>query len=213
MALAGVITRPAMPGGATPQETPMTPAEAAEAAKGFDRAARAVRQSIALQARILDQRRARQERREAARAAEAAEAEAVLADRRLTGRLRRSMAHFIAQTAIEAQEREPEEVERLMEGLDARLAGGDDADFDQIHVKNTAFAICQDLGVDPGAEWWMEGWGISSDPSPARGRMGPVPKEREDGVTKADRQSTAADTPAPIRDHLNGASASPAGPP
>jgi hypothetical protein len=107
------------------------------------------------------------------------------------------MSRFIAGTAVEAEEREAPEAERLFAELDARLYGDgqDDADYDQIDVKATAWAICQDLGIDPGPDWWEEAWGINArDPSPGRGRKGPVRgSEREDGVTDL----TVSSTPRP----------------
>lgn len=178
------------------------PAKAPHPVQAFSRISRAVRLTVMLHARIREGGLARDGRTVAKPATPLApaavpadaDAEAALEDRRMTGRLRRSMARFIAGTAIEALEREAPETERLFEALDERLdrEGRDDADFADHDVKDLAVSICRDLGVDPGPEWWADGWGIASDPSPVGGRMGPTPKEREDGVTDLSENSADA---------------------
>jgi len=157
-------------GGETPEMTP----QLADASLAFSRVSRAVRMAVGLHAKILRQRQARADRKAAEKAVQDAEAAAELEDRRDTGRLRRAMSRFIAGTAVEAEEREAPEAERLFAELDARLYGDgqDDADYDQIDVKGLAYEICQDLGIDPGPDWWEEAWGINArDPSPGRGRI------------------------------------------
>jgi hypothetical protein len=85
------------------------------------------------------------------------------------------MTRFIVQTAIEAEERDEDELEQLFAGLDARLAeyGDDPLGFEEVHVKATAWAIAKDLGVDPGPEWWEDGWRFSPPPQRSCGGGGP----------------------------------------
>jgi hypothetical protein len=141
-----------------------TPKAAPDPVRGFALLARAVRQTVGLHGRLLNGRQARQDRLDAEQAAKDAEAEAVLTERRMTGKLRRGMTGFIAQTAIEAEERDPDETERLLDALQAKIAepGEDPLAYETIDVKQFAWALCQDLGVDPGPDWWMEGWGVEA---------------------------------------------------
>jgi hypothetical protein len=139
-------------------------------ALAFTRFARAVRMTVGLHARIRKDREAQVERKSAEQALREVEAAEALEDRRRTGNLRRAMTRFIAQTAIEAEEREAPDVERLFADLDARLDHGrpDALDFEHVDVKALAWALCQDLGVDPGPDWWFEGWGVEAPPQPAQ---------------------------------------------
>jgi hypothetical protein len=137
-----------------------TPDPAPDPALAFARISRAVRLTVMLHARLREGG--------LGRAPEPADAQAraELEDRRTTGRLRRAMTQFIAQTAIEALEREAPETERLLEALDERLEreGSDDADFADVEVKDLAYAIARELGADPGPDWWSQGWQISPLP-------------------------------------------------
>jgi hypothetical protein len=137
-------------------------AAAPDPVRRFERIARAVRLCVGLHDKLLHRRQARTDRLATERAVRDAAAAEKLEDRRLTGGLRRAMTHFIVETAIEAEERDRETVDRLFQGLEARLLqiGEDPADFDEIHVKQTAYAIAKDIGADPGPDWWMDGWGI-----------------------------------------------------
>jgi hypothetical protein len=133
--------------------------------RAFAQLTRAVRMTVGLHARIRRERELRKERRDAEQGARDAEARAELEDRRRTGNLRRAMTQFIARTAIEAGEREDDEVDRLMAEADARLCEGraDPIDFERVEVKPLAYSICQSIGVDPGPDWWREGWMIDTD--------------------------------------------------
>jgi hypothetical protein len=155
-------------------ETPEPTPELNDAALAFARVARAVRMTVGLQAKIDRERQARADRLAAEQAEKDAEEAVVLEERRATANLRRAMTRFIVQTAIEAEERDEDEVEQLFEGLDARLAeyGDDPLDFEAVHVESTAYAIAKDLGVDPGPDWWEEGWQIQSPPPTQRGGGG-----------------------------------------
>jgi hypothetical protein len=134
-------------------------AAAPDPVRRFERIARAVRLCVGLHDKLLHRRQARTDRLAAVRDAAAAEK---LEDRRLTGGLHRAMTHFIVETAIEAEERDRETVDQMFRGLEARLIqiGEDPADFDEIHVKSTAYAIAKDIGADPGRDWWFDGWKI-----------------------------------------------------
>jgi hypothetical protein len=172
-----------------------TRAEAPDPALAFSRVSRAVRLTVMLHARIREG--------DPGKAADAAErarqAQAELEDRRLTGRLRRSMTQFIVQTAVEALDREAPETERLFDALDERLGreGEDDADFAEIEVKEAAYAIAQDLGVDPGPDWWLQGWGIISPPTLRSSGGGGPPNGGGGGRPMAAFTSGAASSTSP----------------
>jgi hypothetical protein len=148
--------------GGAPEPTP----ELADAALAFSRVARAVRMTVGLQAKIVRDRQARADRIAADKAARDEEEAVILQERRAKATLRKAMTRFIVQTAIEAEERDEDEVDDLFAGLDARLAeyGDDPLDFEEVHVKSTAWAIAKALGVDPGPDWWEEGWQFQSPP-------------------------------------------------
>jgi hypothetical protein len=182
--------------GETPEPTPALN----DAALAFSRVSRAVRMTVGLQAKIVRDRQARADRIATEKAVKDAEDARVLEERRVKANMRRAVTRYVVQTAIEAEERDADETDRLFEGLDARLheIGDDPLDFEEIHVKDTAYAIARDLGVDPGPDWWQEGWQYSPpprNPSPERGRMGPVAKQREDGVTDLSGSGAASAPP------------------
>jgi hypothetical protein len=134
--------------------------------------ARAVRMTVGLHAKIRKDRQAREEKQAADQAVLDEAAAEALEDRRRTGNLRRAMTRYIAQTAIEAEERDAPESERLLTRLDERLDHGrpDALDFEHVDVKSFAYALCREMGVDPGPDWWMDGWGIDAPPSLAEPR-------------------------------------------
>ena len=86
----------------------------------FSRIARAVRMTVGLHAKIRKDRQARAEKQAAEQAVQDEAAAEALEARRRQGRLRRATTHYIVTTAIEAEEREAPEVERLIEGRRAR---------------------------------------------------------------------------------------------
>ena len=177
-------------------ETPGMAPGLADAALAFSHVSRAVRMTVGLQAKILRERQARADRLAADKAVKDAEAAQILEERRAKGGLRRAMTRFIVRTAIEAEEREEDEVDRLFEGLNARIAeiGDDGLDFEDVHIKDTAFAIAKDLGADPGSEWWEEGWGISSPP-PKRSFGGGGPRSGGGGKEGLAGSGAASDPP------------------
>jgi hypothetical protein len=175
-----------------PEHRPPTEGEARTAdslLRAFGRVSRAVRQSLALQARLIaDVAKVREHK--AAQTARRVEAdEAVRAKRRLQGKLRRGMAGEMASSVIEALEREPLETERLFDDLDEKFAemrpetfgatregaAPDDADFADIEVDAMALDLCDALGIDPGPDWWFTHWGMI-EPSRIRARR-PVPAQ------------------------------------
>jgi hypothetical protein len=145
------------------------PRRAIDPVLAFSRMARAVRMTVGLHSRIRRDLKLQAERRAASTAHRAAEEAEALEDRRRTGNLRRAMTRFIVGTAIEAEEREAPETERLLVDLDERLDRGrpNALDFEHVDVKQLAYALCQDLGVDPGPDWWLDGWGVEAPPEPA----------------------------------------------
>jgi hypothetical protein len=182
----------AAPEGEAPEVTP----QLSDAALAFSRISRAVRMTVGLQSRILRDRQARADRLAAEKAVKDAEEAEMLHERRVKGNLRRAMTRFIVQTAIEAEERDDEDWDRLVEGLDERLGqlGEDGLAFEHIHVKDTAYAIAKDLGLDPGEDWWREKWLI--DPPPAAAAAGGGgPRSGGGGYTEPTGSGAASATP------------------
>jgi hypothetical protein len=136
----------------------------------FSRIACAVRMTVGLHAKIRKDQKARADRQAAEQAIQAAEDFEALEVRRRQGRLRRAMSHYIVTTAIEAEERDAPEVERLIEEAhrryDALAPNRDVADFADIDVKETAATIARSLGVDPGPDCWTNGWRLDAPPQP-----------------------------------------------
>jgi hypothetical protein len=136
----------------------------------FARMTRAVRMTVGLHAKIRKDRTDRVERKAAVEAANDAEAADAMEARRRQGRLRRAMSHYIVQTAIEAEERDAPETERLIEEAHRRFEtmapNRDMADFADIDVKQTALEIARALGADPGPDWWSDGWKMDVPPKP-----------------------------------------------
>jgi hypothetical protein len=131
--------------------------------------------TVGLHARIRRNLEVQAERKVAEQAVRDEAAAEAIVDRRRTGALRRAMTRFIAQTAIEAEEREASEVDFLFSALDEHLDRGraDPIDFEHVDVKRLALAICRELGVDPGADWWRDGWGVEA---PAHEPATPPPR-------------------------------------
>jgi hypothetical protein len=79
---------------------------------------------------------------------------------------------------------------RNLDRLLAREMAAVDAFLDR-PVEETIVHICKALNLDPDWTRWAETFGVD-DPSPVTGRMGPVPKEREDGAANFKAGSTIA---------------------
>ncbi|MDR3513920.1 MAG: hypothetical protein P4L73_19960 [Caulobacteraceae bacterium] len=155
------------------------PVGAAEAALAFSRLSRAVRQTLALEARLEDELRADQAQA-AARAAERRAAEDERrARRKLCLLIRKSTVQDIVEEVIEANAREAggreadgPEVERLFDGLYERLEDdAEDDDFENLPIGELVQRICLDLGVafDPALwadeDWALDEWSGNGEPS------------------------------------------------
>jgi hypothetical protein len=135
-------------------------AEAPEAAAGdlalkFARIARAVRQTLALEARI--------EGELAARAREDAAQRAARLERETRARLagRKTAIRCAVEQAIEA-EADDHEFEALFDHLEERLQDREDTDFLDRPVGELVARICRDLGVTANWSLWEdEDWAIA----------------------------------------------------
>jgi CRISPR/Cas system CSM-associated protein Csm2 small subunit len=108
----------------------------------FSRIARAVRQTVALEAKFDSEREARQAKAEADRAAET----------RLRGIRRKTRVGDIVERIID----EESDSERLIETLSERLEDADDTDFADRPLGEIVAAICRDLGVTVDWTLWEE---------------------------------------------------------
>jgi hypothetical protein len=101
----------------------------------FARIARAVRQTVALEARLDEERRVRRE---------AAEAERLL-ETRLRGQRRKNQVGNIIEHMLDSESES--DAERLSDSLHERLADIDDCDFADRPLGEIVAAICKGLGV------------------------------------------------------------------
>ncbi len=151
-------------------------AEAPEASAGdlvlkFARIARAVRQTLALEARI--------EGELATRAREDAAQGAVRLERETRARLvkRKTAIRWAVEQAIEA-EADHHELEGLFDHLDERLQDREDTDFLDRPMGELVARICRDIGVTPDMSLWQdEDWAIAEGVTirPAGGAEVPAP--------------------------------------
>ena len=141
----------------------------------LSRIARAVRQTVALEARLAEDRRAGQAQRAAKLAQET----------KVRSWLRKAKVQDIVERAIEAQE-SGDRAEDLLSDLAERLADPDDeAIFADRPLPELVTRICRDLGVTPPTGLWDEtDWGIAPAATPPA-----VPEVRPDGLD-TDRPQT-----------------------
>jgi len=148
MDLARIVRREALAAEAADPEQPAVPAELTLT---FSRIARAVRQTLALEARLADDRLARRRRAEAEQRVE----------RDARGHARKAAVKDIVERIIDAGDGD---TERLLDHLDERLDDPlDDADFADRPLGDLVAAICRDLGV--AMDWSLfedEDWGIEA---------------------------------------------------
>ena len=118
----------------------------------LSRIARAVRQTVALEARLAEDRRAGQAQRAAKLAQET----------KVRSWLRKAKVQDIVERAIEAQE-SGDRAEDLLSDLAERLADPDDeALFADRPLPELVTRICRDLGVTPPTGLWDDAdWGIA----------------------------------------------------
>ncbi len=115
----------------------------------FSRIARAVRQTVALEAKLDQDRQTRRDKVEAERAVET----------RLRGIRRRTRVVEIVERVVETES----DAERLLDDLDERLEDADDSDFADRPIGELVARICRDLGVTPDWRLWEdEAWAIEA---------------------------------------------------
>ena len=123
---------------------------AADLALVFSRISRAVRQTIALEARLDRQLH------EARRAEDAVLAEHARAATRTLARRRKHTVREAVQQAVEAEACGPE-LEALLADLDERLEDSDDdLDFAELPIGALVARICRQLGVVHDPDLWQE---------------------------------------------------------
>ncbi|HEY4029541.1 MAG TPA: hypothetical protein VGM25_04315, partial [Caulobacteraceae bacterium] len=136
----------------------------AELVLTFSRIARTVRQAVALEARLAEDRLVRRRKAEAADRAQ----------RDARGQARKAVVKDIVERVIDAAD--GHDTERLLDDLDERLDDPSDAaDFADRPLGELVAAICRDLGVT--LDWSLfedEDWAIGADPT-ASDITGPTP--------------------------------------
>jgi hypothetical protein len=160
-------------------DTAPAPAEPARADYGlmFSRIARAVRQTLALEAKLAEDRDARDKRSQAEQA-------------RRRGLQRKSIVRRVVEQAIEA-ESDGTDREDLLDDFHERFEYEDDLGFADRPIAEHVARICRDLGVTPDWSLWAdEDWAIEEaatrpggspdvtageDPHPGSSRNGPSP--------------------------------------
>jgi hypothetical protein len=135
------------------QATDADPATAHSLALDFARIARAVRQTVALEAKLAEDRQTTLAERAQRRDREAAE----------QARRRTSRIETLVERAIDA-EASGAEADNLLEDLRERLEDADDlAGFHDRPIPEIVALICKDLGVTlPPIHWDDADWGIAS---------------------------------------------------
>jgi hypothetical protein len=123
-------------------------------ALAYSRLARAVRQTLALKAKLVEDRRTRDHKE----AADQAQRAATIA--RARKERQKNKAKRIIEEAIDAEPRDPSDYENLLADLDDALEDLD-ADFGERPFGENIIRICRDLGITPNwTDWAMEAWGI-----------------------------------------------------
>ena len=175
-------------------------ASVGELTLSFTRAARAVRQSVALKDRIDEARQARLDGEQAAR--EAAEAEEEKA-RPATGFERKLQVHELIADAIEDAAVDEgyadREAERLFEALHERLEDpADEADFEDRPIGELIARICRDLDFTPDwSAWELDDWALDEAeqrtpgspyaPTTGRRRLTPPWEKAEKAAAEGER--------------------------
>jgi hypothetical protein len=137
---------------------------------GFSRIARAVRQTLALEAKLEQDHHARGEPARAQQAKRREQEEHWQAAKQAHRTRRQYEISEIVEQAIEAEAAESD-VERLLADLDERLADeADDADFGDRPIGEIVARICADLGLTPDwGLWEYEDWAMEEAETKARG--------------------------------------------
>ena len=130
----------------------------------FSRIARAVRQTVALEAKFDQDRQARRDKAEAERAVEV----------RLRGIRRKTKVMEIVERVIETES----DAEWLLDDLGERLEDADDRDFADRPIGELVAGICRDLGVTPDwALWEDEAWAIEALNAPPSDAPDAAPRD------------------------------------
>jgi hypothetical protein len=173
---------------------PAAEAPGADLGLAFSRIARAVRQTVALEAK-LDQDRQKSQ-------AEAASRLAV--ETRLRGIRRKTKVRDIVERVIETEARESD-AERLLDDLDERLEDADDTDFADRSVGELVAGICRDLGVTPDWGLWEdEDWGIEAAGVALTSGAPPDPRSANESSLSMSSRNVRSTCPRPIDTILSG---------
>ena len=122
---------------------------AADLALEFSRIARAVRQTVALEAKLAEDRQARADKTEASR----------VLDARVRGIRRKTRVIGLVERVLESES----DGERLLDDLAERLEDENDTDFADAPIGELVARICRDLGVTPDWTLWDdEPWAIEA---------------------------------------------------
>ncbi|HEY4029720.1 MAG TPA: hypothetical protein VGM25_05210 [Caulobacteraceae bacterium] len=116
----------------------------------FARIARAVRQTLALEAKLAEGGQLRRER------------QAREHKYRREAKVRRMVEHAIEANADDS------DIDDLLYDLNERLADLDDTDFTHRPLIEVVASICQDLGVTFDPSQWQDEPGMAADPDPAQ---------------------------------------------
>jgi hypothetical protein len=150
------------------------PAEPARADFGlmFSRIARAVRQTLALEARFAEDRDARDRRTQTEHA-------------KRRGLQRKNAVRQIVEQAIES-ETDGTEREDLLYDLHERFEYDDDLGFADRPIAEQVARICRDLGVTPDWSLWAdEDWAIEEAAARRHGSLDAAPLSRTEGPREA----------------------------
>ena len=158
-------------------------AQAADVGLVFSRISRAIRQTVALEAKLDADHETRAERAQAAQSVRDADARKIRATRQ------RKHVRGLVHCAIK-DTADPNEVENLCFDSREHLADLDDTDFEDRPIADIVAGICRDLGLNPEAVRVAEEPGLAAaanpvipnpppDPTPASPNQGPVMPRNE----------------------------------
>lgn len=127
----------------------------------FARVSRAVRLTLALEARLEQERQARDQEIVAAQTARRQAENAVAAGKAVRGWARKNEVRDVVVEAIEAETGREHDIERLFADLGERLNREADADFADRPLGELVALICRDLGLTPDWSLWEnQAWAI-----------------------------------------------------
>ncbi len=151
-----------------------------DVALAFSRLARAVRQTLALKAKITGDRRAREEGKATEQAQRAATIQRARKERQ------KNKVRRIVEAAIDAEPHDQSDYENLLADLDDALEDLD-ADFGERPFGENIIRICRDLGITPNwTDWAMEAWGIGAGVAEAGAPEAGEAEEAETGPSPSD---------------------------